>query len=73
MVHINKRKGKTMNNGLRQSKENQFYIDMLVNKKLRMGETKKIIDVLESMYDADDLKNMKNKFKNNKWRVQSSY
>lgn len=62
-----------MNNGLRQSKENQFYIDMLINKKLRMGETKKIIDVLESMYDADDLKNMKNKFKNNKWRVQSSY
>ena len=73
MVHINKRKGKTMNNRLRQIKENQFYIDMLVNKKIRMGETKKIIDVLESMYDADDLKNMKNNLKNIKRKVQSNY
>jgi hypothetical protein len=62
-----------MNNRLRQIKENQFYIDMLVNKKIRMGETKKIIDVLESMYDADDLKNMKNNLKNIKRKVQSSY
>jgi|TARA_R110001592_G_C12813309_1_gene718253 hypothetical protein len=62
-----------MNNGLKLVKENQFYIDMLVSKKLRMGETKKIIAVLESMYNADDLKNIKNKFKNNKWRVESSY
>ena len=68
MVHINKRKGKTMNNRLRQIKENQFYIDMLVNKKIR-----KIIDVLESMYDADDLKNMKNNLKNIKRKVQSNY
>ena len=30
-----------MNNGLKLVKENQFYIDMLVSKKLRMGETKK--------------------------------
>jgi hypothetical protein len=62
-----------MNNRLRQIKENQFYIDMLVNKKIRMGETKKIIDVLESMYDADDLKNMKNNLKNINRKVQSSY
>lgn len=59
----------TKPSGQQLATENKFYIDMLINKKLRDGETKKIIDVLESLIDADDLKNIKMKFKNNKWRA----
>ena len=61
-----------MNEGQKIIKENQFYIDMLVNKKLRMMETKKVIDALESIFDADDLKKIKMQFKNAKWRAVSN-
>ena len=57
------------NDAFRKMKETQFYIDMLVNKKLRHFESKKIIDALEGLYTADDLKKIKMQFKNQKWRA----
>ena len=57
------------NDAFRKIKETQFYIDMLVNKKLRHFESKKIIEALESLYTSDDLKKMKMQFENQKWRA----
>jgi len=58
-----------MNNAYKQSLETQFYIDMLINKKLRHFEQDKIISVLESLYSADDLKKIKMQFENHKWKA----
>jgi len=60
------------NTAFKQMKETQFYIDMLINKKLRQFESEKVITVLESIYDADDLKKLKMQFENQKHRAISN-
>tara|TARA_R100001443_G_C3352074_1_gene177074 strand:- start:1204 stop:1407 length:204 start_codon:yes stop_codon:yes gene_type:complete len=56
------------NTAFKQMKETQFYIDMLINKKLRHFEADKIVKALEDLYTADDLKKIKMQFENQKWR-----
>tara|TARA_Y100000356_G_scaffold120787_1_gene113588 strand:+ start:510 stop:692 length:183 start_codon:yes stop_codon:yes gene_type:complete len=58
-----------MNDGYKKSIETQFYIDMLINKKLRHFESDKIIKALENLYTDDDLKKIKMQYENNKWRA----
>ena len=60
------------NTAFKQMIETQFYIDMLINKKLRQFESEKVITVLESIYDADDLKKLKMQFENQKHRAISN-
>ncbi len=60
---------KMMNDGYKKSIETQFYIDMLINKKLRHFESDKIIKALENLYTDDDLKKIKMQYENNKWRA----
>ena len=57
------------NEGYKLALTTQFYIDMLINKKLRHFESDKIIKALESLYSADDLKKIKMQFRNQKWRA----
>ena len=60
---------KMMNDGYKKSLETKFYIDMLINKKLRHFESDKIIKALENLYTDDDLKKIKMQYENNKWRA----
>ena len=60
---------KMMNDGYKKSIETQFYIDMLINKKLRHFESDKIVKALEGLYTNDDLNKIKMQYKNHKWRA----